>query len=62
MANKQVALIFGCFLQRWAWRVEWLDARGKLQFQDFPQDDLAPAQAKVDADAFRLGLQQRSAA
>lgn len=47
-------LAFGQFNNQWAWRVEWTDESGTLQFRDFVQKDLRPGEAKPQADAFAL--------
>jgi hypothetical protein len=56
-----INLVFGSFGGRWCWRVEWQDAKGKLQIKDFAQVDLRPGEAKADAQAFREALTHKAA-
>jgi hypothetical protein len=56
MAPIQPTLAFGSFSGRWAWRVEWADKKGRQWYQDFPQRDLHPGEAKQQADAYAASL------
>lgn len=51
-----INLVFGSFGGSWCWRVEWFDAKGKLQIKDFIQKDFHPGEAKADAEAFKGSL------
>ena len=54
--SVQSNLAFGIFSNQWAWRVEWVDAKGSHQTKDFKQRDLRPGEAKEMATAFRETL------
>jgi hypothetical protein len=57
-----INLVFGQFNKKWAWRVEWKDDNGKVQFKDFVQKDMQPGVAKAEADAFKQAMMKSMAA
>ena len=55
-----ITLVFGCFKDKWVWRVEYLSGK-VLKHRDFVQTEPKLGQAREDALAFKVSLLSQAA-